>query len=302
MRRADRSGTVRLGHDAASRLTVDQPGHAARSAALVRDAWQPTAGATGNRHRVRLAAGRRDRRSRTALLPASPRRPARGRRDRPHPRPARARRPPGAPSTCRARCASLPPFESRKHLPSRLARLRELDGRSAVRVRGAGHRVRLAARVRPRRRRPLHRLARSAPATATSWSAPGSPSATAASCSCSTPRAPRPAASSDVPRLDSAMDAALLLAALAARAGDRVDFLAGDRQVRARLRAAGAARHRGDAAGRDGRPRAGDRRGRLGRARRRGQPPRTPARARRAAHPARAARRSRRACSRCCRP
>ena len=44
----------------------------------------------------------------------------------------------------------------------------------------------------------------------------------------------------DVPRLDSAMDAALLLAALAARAGDRVDFLAGDRRVRARLRATGA--------------------------------------------------------------
>jgi uncharacterized protein (DUF58 family) len=44
----------------------------------------------------------------------------------------------------------------------------------------------------------------------------------------------------DVPRLDAAMDAALLLAALAARAGDRVDFLAGDRRVRARVRAAGA--------------------------------------------------------------
>jgi len=44
----------------------------------------------------------------------------------------------------------------------------------------------------------------------------------------------------DVPRLDSAMDAALLLAALAARAGDRVDFLAGDRRVRARLRTSGA--------------------------------------------------------------
>ena len=33
---------------------------------------------------------------------------------------------------------SLPPFDSRKHLPSRLARLRELDGRAAVRVRGQG--------------------------------------------------------------------------------------------------------------------------------------------------------------------
>ena len=55
----------------------------------------------------------------------------------------------------------------------------------------------------------------------------------------------------DVPRLDSAMDAALLLAALAARAGDRVDFVAGDRRVRARLRAAGAR----DAAGRPRRTR-----------------------------------------------
>jgi uncharacterized protein (DUF58 family) len=37
----------------------------------------------------------------------------------------------------------------------------------------------------------------------------------------------------DAPRLDAAMDAALLLAALAARAGDRVDLLAADRRVRA---------------------------------------------------------------------
>jgi uncharacterized protein (DUF58 family) len=35
------------------------------------------------------------------------------------------------------------------------------------------------------------------------------------------------------------MDAALLLAALAARAGDHVDFLAGDREVRARVRSGG---------------------------------------------------------------
>ena len=46
----------------------------------------------------------------------------------------------------------------------------------------------------------------------------------------------------DMPRLDAAMDAALLLAALAARAGDRVDLLAGDRRVRARV--AGAAGRR----------------------------------------------------------
>ncbi len=32
----------------------------------------------------------------------------------------------------------LPPFNSRRHLPSRLTRLRELDGRTAVMVRGQG--------------------------------------------------------------------------------------------------------------------------------------------------------------------
>ena len=32
----------------------------------------------------------------------------------------------------------LPPFASRRHLPSRLARLRELDGNTSVQVRGQG--------------------------------------------------------------------------------------------------------------------------------------------------------------------
>lgn len=40
----------------------------------------------------------------------------------------------------------------------------------------------------------------------------------------------------DVPRLDAAMDAALLLTALAVRAGDRVNLLAYDRRVRAQVR------------------------------------------------------------------
>ena len=43
----------------------------------------------------------------------------------------------------------------------------------------------------------------------------------------------------DAPRLDAAMDAALLLAALASRAGDRVDLLALDRRVRAQVMGAG---------------------------------------------------------------
>jgi uncharacterized protein (DUF58 family) len=42
-----------------------------------------------------------------------------------------------------------------------------------------------------------------------------------------------------IPRLDTSMDAALLLAALATRAGDRVDLIAVDRRVRARVVGAG---------------------------------------------------------------
>ncbi len=42
-----------------------------------------------------------------------------------------------------------------------------------------------------------------------------------------------------IPRLDASMDAALLLAALAVRAGDRVDLIAADRRVRARVVGAG---------------------------------------------------------------
>jgi uncharacterized protein (DUF58 family) len=38
-----------------------------------------------------------------------------------------------------------------------------------------------------------------------------------------------------IPRLDTSMDATLLLTALASRAGDRVDFLAFDRRIRARV-------------------------------------------------------------------
>jgi uncharacterized protein (DUF58 family) len=45
----------------------------------------------------------------------------------------------------------------------------------------------------------------------------------------------------DIPRLDASMDAALLLAALASRAGDRVDLIAYDRQVRTAIQGSSAA-------------------------------------------------------------
>ena len=137
------------------------------------------------------------------------------------------------------RLRSLPPFESRKHLPSRLQRLRELDGRSAVRIRGQGTEfdsLREYVRGDDVRSIDWRASARNRNVVVRTWQ-PERDRRVVLVLDTSRTSAGRV---DDVPRLDSAMDAALLLAALAARAGDRIDFVAGDRRVRTRLRSAGA--------------------------------------------------------------
>jgi uncharacterized protein (DUF58 family) len=132
----------------------------------------------------------------------------------------------------------LPPFHSRRHLPSRLARLRELDGRAAVRVRGRGTEfdsLREYVRGDDVRSIDWRATARSRTTVVRTWQ-PERQRRVLLVLDTSRTSAGRV---DDVPRLDSAMDAALLLAALASRAGDTVDFLAGDRQVRARVRGGG---------------------------------------------------------------
>jgi uncharacterized protein (DUF58 family) len=103
---------------------------------VVRYAWPPSAGAHTQRQAVEVPSGER-RRVTTVLRPTR-------RGDRHAGRvTVRAFGPLGlaasqgsheVPWSVRA----LPAFESRKHLPSRLARLRELDGRASVLVRGQG--------------------------------------------------------------------------------------------------------------------------------------------------------------------
>lgn len=229
-------GTVRVGYDALSVLDVANTG-SRRLRGLLRDAWQPTAGATANRHRLSLAPGDR------AVL-RTPLRPRRRGDLQAVGVTVRLRGPFGlaarqktlaVPGTVR----SLPPFESRKHLPSRLARLRELDGRAAVRVRGQGTEfdsLREYVRGDDVRSIDWRASARNRNVVVRTWQ-PERDRRVVLVLDTSRTSAGRV---EDVPRLDSAMDAALLLAALAARAGDRVDFVAGDRRVRARLRSAGA--------------------------------------------------------------
>jgi uncharacterized protein (DUF58 family) len=240
LRRGD-PGTVRLGDPAESALTVGNDGPDARRTLRlqVRDAWQPSAGAAGNRHRAVLPAGDRVV-LRTSLLP---RRRGDLRADGvtvrswgPLRLAARQRRY-AVPGVVRA----LPPFESRKHLPSRLARLRELDGRAAVRVRGQGTEfdsLREYVRGDDVRSIDWRASARSAHVVVRTWQ-PERDRRVVLVLDTSRTSAGRVGGGEGQPRLDAAMDAALLLGALASRAGDRVDLVAGDRRVRSRLRLAG---------------------------------------------------------------
>ncbi|MCD4525644.1 DUF58 domain-containing protein [Nocardioides sp. cx-173] len=228
-------GAVRMGHPTETTLVASNASRR-RVRALVRDAWQPSAGASDNRHRVRLDPGHR------ALL-RTPLRPRRRGDLRAVGVTVRTRGPLGLASRQRTvqvdgAVRSLPPFESRKHLPSRLVRLRDLDGRAAVRVRGQGTEfdsLREYVRGDDVRSIDWRASARNRNVVVRTWQ-PERDRRVVLVLDTSRTSAGRV---EDVPRLDSAMDAALLLAALAARAGDRIDFVAGDRRVRTRLRSAG---------------------------------------------------------------
>lgn len=199
---------------------------------LVRDAWQPSAGATGNRHAVDLPPGE-SRRLVTALRPTR-------RGDRHADRvTVRTVGPLGlagrqvsldAPGRLRV----LPEFASRRHLPSRLARLRELDGRTAVQVRGAGTEfdsLREYVIGDDVRSIDWRATARRQEVVVRTWRPERDRRVLVVIDSGRTAAA----RVGDATRLDAAIEAALLLAALAAKAGDRVDLLAFDRTVRAQV-------------------------------------------------------------------
>jgi uncharacterized protein (DUF58 family) len=131
---------------------------------------------------------------------------------------------------------ALPPFTSRRHLPSLLAELRQLDGRSAVRTRGQGTEfdsLRDYVEGDDVRSIDWRATARRRDVVVRTWQ-PERDRHVVLVLDTSRTSAGRVL---DMPRLDSAMDAALLLAALASRAGDRVEVLMGDRQVHAQVRA-----------------------------------------------------------------
>jgi uncharacterized protein (DUF58 family) len=230
----DGDTAARLGTAASVGLWVTNPGRR-RVRGVLRDAWPPSAGAADPRHRLDLPAGER-RRVETVLAPTR-------RGDRPAYRvTVRALGPLGLAGRQGShqvpwRVRVLPPFTSRKHLPSKLARLRELDGRTLVMVRGQGSEFDSLREYVPGddvRSIDWRASARASDVMVRTWR-PERDRHVLIVLDTSRTSAGRVG---DAPRLDASLDAALLLAALAARAGDRVDLLAYDRRVRARVEGA----------------------------------------------------------------
>jgi uncharacterized protein (DUF58 family) len=131
-----------------------------------------------------------------------------------------------------------PAFSSRKFLPERLSRLRQLDGAMAVRARGQGTEFDALRDYVPGddvRSIDWRATARRSEVVMRTWR-PERDRSVLLVLDTSRTSAGRVG---DVPRLDAALDAALLLTALAARAGDRIDLLAFDRQARASVESVG---------------------------------------------------------------
>ena len=225
---------LRLGETVSSELVITNTGRRTLRA-IVRDAWQPSAGAGVTRARLTIPVG--ERRAMTTLL--TPFR--RGERAAAHvtvrsfgPLGLAARQATlSAPAVLRV----LPPFNSRKHLPSRLARLRELDGRTSVMIRGQGTEfdsLREYVRGDDVRSIDWRATARRNDLVVRTWRPERDRRVVIVIDSGRTSAA----RIDNEPRIDTAFESALLLAALASRAGDRVDVVVFDRRVRGRVQGA----------------------------------------------------------------
>ncbi|WP_322860794.1 DUF58 domain-containing protein [Mycobacterium europaeum] len=205
----------------------------------VRDAWPPSAGARPRIHPVNIPAGQHQH-VRSQL------RPVRRGEQRAALVTARSIGPLGLAGRQGSQAVPglirvLPPFLSRKHLPARLAKLREIDGLLPTLIRGQGTEfdsLREYVVGDDVRSIDWRATARRADVVVRTWRPERDrrvvivldTGRTSAGRVGVDPTASDPAG---WPRLDWSMDAALLLAALASRAGDHVDFLAHDRVSRA---------------------------------------------------------------------
>ncbi|PZE68066.1 DUF58 domain-containing protein [Curtobacterium sp. MCBD17_021] len=203
--------------------------------AVVRDMWEPSAGHEPRRVPMTVPAGER----RTARMRFSPFR--RGRRTTAGVA-LRAAGPLGLAARQRVVAAPdelvvTPPFRSRRHLPSRLARLRELDGETTLQLRGHGTEfdsLRDYVRGDDVRSIDWRATARRQDLVVRTWR-PERDRRVVVVVDAGRAGAGRV---DDEPRLDTAIETALLVGALAAAAGDRVDLVVLDDVVRGRVHGA----------------------------------------------------------------
>jgi len=230
--RMARSGDTRimLGQRGAVTLTITNPGRR-HVRGLLRDAWQPSLQASGQAA-ISIPPG-----GRAAVT--TPLEPTRRGDKAAGPVTVRSVGPLGLAARQASRDVPwtvrvLPPFLSRKHLPEKLASLRQLDGQHRSLIRGQGSEfdsLREYVIGDDVRSIDWRSSARRSDVVVRTWR-PERDRRIVLVLDTGRTSAGRVAG---VPRLEAAMDAALLLAALASRAGDRVDLLAIDRQVRARV-------------------------------------------------------------------
>ncbi|MFG1887441.1 DUF58 domain-containing protein [Micromonospora sp. NPDC049051] len=238
-RQGDR--VVRLGGTATVALLLHNPsGRTLR--AMVRDAWVPSAGARPDVPPSRLV---RVEPGATVALPSRLTPLRRG--DRPAvaltvrsfgPLGLGFRQRSGRPATPPWTVRVLPRFDSRRHLPEKLSRLRVIDGTQVSRGRGQGTEfdtLREYVVGDDVRSIDWRASARRADVLVRTWRPERDRRLL---CVLDTGRTSAVRVG-DEPRLDTAIDAALLLTALAARAGDRVDVLAADTAVRATVTGTG---------------------------------------------------------------
>ncbi|MEU1601746.1 DUF58 domain-containing protein [Micromonospora matsumotoense] len=144
----------------------------------------------------------------------------------------------GRPATPGWTLRVLPRFDSRRHLPEKLSRLRVIDGTQVTRGRGQGTEfdtLREYVVGDDVRSIDWRASARRSDVLVRTWRPERDRRLV---CVLDTGRTSAVRVG-DEPRLDTAIDAALLLTALASRAGDRVDLLAADAEIRATVTGGG---------------------------------------------------------------
>lgn len=221
----DGDSAVRVGEEASVGLRLTNRS-ARRFSGAVRDAWPPSSPTSPRAATVAIASG--DRRALTTKV--TPSRRGRCRADKVT---VRSLGPWGLAGRQASRRVPwhidvMPPFNSRKHLPSKLARLRDLEGRTVVLQRGQGTEfdsLREYVVGDDVRSIDWRATARASDVMVRTWR-PERDRHVLIVLDCGRTSAGRVG---DAPRLDAAIEATLLLTALATRAGDQVDVLAWDR-------------------------------------------------------------------------